>query len=121
MKIKGYFPGRVKNNGYISPPLQIPRTDRNSGSTRWTIALLLCVLLILYLCGFNVPGYRGGNKKVVIILAANLGGGNTPFGIALMTGVLNVKNSGDWAIEKWSIRNKKDYAARHGMLAPGAH
>ena len=44
-----------------------------------------------------------------------------PFGIALMTGVLNVKNSGDWAIEKWSIRNKKDYAARHGMLALGAH
>jgi hypothetical protein len=79
MKIKGYFPGRVKNNGYISPPLQIPRRDRNSGSTRWRIALLLCILLILYLCGFSVPGYRGGNKKVVIILAANLGGGNTPF------------------------------------------
>ncbi len=31
-------------------------------------------------------------------------------------GVLNVKNSGDWAMEKWSIRNKKDYAARHGSL-----
>lgn len=29
-------------------------------------------------------------------------------------GVLDVKNSGDWAVEKWSFRNKKDYAARHG-------
>jgi hypothetical protein len=31
-------------------------------------------------------------------------------------GVLDVKNTGDWAVEKWSIRNKKDYAARHGKL-----
>jgi hypothetical protein len=28
--------------------------------------------------------------------------------------VLNVKNAEDWAMEKWSIRNKKNYAARHG-------
>src|SRR5277367_3314676 len=33
----------------------------------------------------------------------------------LIVGVLDLKNSGDWAIEKWSIRNKKDYAARHGI------
>jgi mannan polymerase II complex MNN10 subunit len=35
----------------------------------------------------------------------------------LMTGVLDVKNGGDWAMEKWSIHNKKDYAARHGTSA----
>jgi hypothetical protein len=36
---------------------------------------------------------------------------------SLIVGVLDVKNSGDWATEKWSIRNKKDYATRHGMLS----
>lgn len=84
--------------------------------------MLVCVLLILYLCGFSVPGYGRGNKKVVIILAANLGGGiYSSFEIELTIGVLNVKNSGDWAMEKWSIRNKKDYAARHGTSAVGAN
>ena len=33
-----------------------------------------------------------------------------------MVSVLDVKNSGDWTMEKWSIQNKKDYAARHGMF-----
>ena len=28
-------------------------------------------------------------------------------------GVLDVMNSGDWIIEKWSIKDKKDYTARH--------
>jgi hypothetical protein len=74
MKIRGYFVGRGKNDGYISPPLQMPR-QRSAGSTRWRAAMFVCVLLILYLCGFSVPGYGRGNKKVVIILAANIGGG----------------------------------------------
>jgi hypothetical protein len=77
MKIKGYFSGREKNYGYISPPLQMPR-EAHRGSTRWRMAMLGCVLLILYLCGFSVPGYGSGNKKVVIILAANIGGGIAP-------------------------------------------
>jgi len=84
--------------------------------------MLVFVLLILYLCGFSIPGYGRGNKKVVIILAANIGGGiNSSFGLELTIGVLNVKNSGDWAMEKWSIRNKKDYAARHGTSVIGAN
>ena len=33
-----------------------------------------------------------------------------------MVSVLDVKNSGDWTMEKWSIQSKKDYAARHGMF-----
>lgn len=75
----------------------------------------LLILTLLYLCGFTVPFYGGGNNKVVIILAANLGGGTADVIALLIVGVLDVKNSGDWAMEKWSIRNKKDYAARHGM------
>src|SRR5271163_4461326 len=28
---------------------------------------------------------------------------------------MNVKNTADWAMEKWSISNKKDYAGQHGI------
>ena len=43
------------------------------------------------------------DPKIVIILAANEGGG-----------VLRWKNEQEWAIEKLSINNKKAYAKRHG-------
>ena len=33
----------------------------------------------------------------------------------LTVGVLDIKNAEDWAMEKWSIRNKKNYATRHGI------
>ena len=33
----------------------------------------------------------------------------------LIAGVLDVKRSGDWEMEKMSVRNKKDYASRHGI------
>jgi hypothetical protein len=67
------------------------------------------------MCEFTLTGSRGGNQKVVIILAANLGGGSPVASHFLIVGVLDVKNSGDWAMEKWSIKNKKDYAGRHGI------
>lgn len=104
----------LKADGYITPPLQRPSSpSRSSGKRIGAVTLL--VLMFLYMCGFTLPWFRGGNRKVVIILAANIGGGGSVAGSILIVGVLDVKNSGDWAMEKWSIRNKKDYAARHGI------
>jgi hypothetical protein len=62
-------------NGYITPPLCSPRLP-SRGSAKRTVAVALLVLMLLYWCGFSVPGYKHGNTKVVIILAANIGGGN---------------------------------------------
>lgn len=45
----------------------------------------------------------GGGKRFVIILAANEGGG-----------VMNWKGPREWAIEKISAANKRDYAERWG-------
>lgn len=64
-----------KADGYITPPLRYPSTPSRSSGKRLGIMALL-VLLLLYSCGFTMPGFRGGNQKVVIILAANLGGGS---------------------------------------------
>ena len=73
---------------------------------------------MLYLSGFGLPGFGGSkNQKVVIILAANIGGGSQLLiKEYLIVGVLDVKRSGDWELEKISIRNKKDYANRHGII-----
>jgi len=103
-----------KADGYITPPLQCPSAPSRSSGKRLVVVTLL-VLMLLYMCGFTVPGFRGGNQKVVIILAANLGGGSPAPETFLTVGVLDVKNPGDWAMEKWSIKNKKDYAGRHGI------
>lgn len=64
-----------KTDGYITPPLQSPRAPNRGSGKRLGIVTLL-VLMLLYMCGFTVTGSRGGNQKVVIILAANLGGGS---------------------------------------------
>lgn len=51
---------------------------------------------------FNIRSWNN-DPSIVIILAANEGGG-----------VLKWKNEQEWAIEKLSISNKKAYAKRHG-------
>ena len=45
----------------------------------------------------------GGGSKFVLILAANQGGG-----------VMDWKNSRDWAIEKHSVKNKQQYVKKWG-------
>ena len=76
-RLVGMFPrSRSEEDGYITPPLHYPRSRSSSNGRQkriWVVALL--ILMFLYLCGFTLPGYQGGNKKIVIILAANLGGG----------------------------------------------
>jgi hypothetical protein len=67
-----------RNAGYITPPLHYPPSPSKSSSKRLIGVVGLLILMLLYLCGFTVPGYRPENKKVVIILAANIGGGDMP-------------------------------------------
>ena len=50
-----------------------------------------------------VPHFKSADPKVVIILAANEGGG-----------VLKWKSPQEWSVERSSIVNKKNYAKRHG-------
>ena len=66
--------GTSKEDGYIAPPLTSPRLSGRSPAKRIGVAVIL-ILMLLYFIGFRVPGFRGGDKKVVIILAANIGGG----------------------------------------------
>jgi hypothetical protein len=63
-----------KEDGYITPPLTSPRPSGH-GSTKRIGVVTILILMLLYFIGFRVPGFRWGNKKVVIILAANIGGG----------------------------------------------
>jgi len=79
--LMGYFSFDKKNgfgnrDGYISPPLSVSRRVKNGNGTMKRIAVVgLVVLAILYFCGFRIPGYTRNKNTVVIILAANLGGG----------------------------------------------
>ena len=68
----------LKNAGYIIPPLHSPMAPSKSSPRRRICAVALLILMLLYLCGFTVPEYGRRNKKVVIILAANIGGGDVP-------------------------------------------
>lgn len=70
-----------KITGYITPPLHSPMSVGKSSSRRRIGVVALLILMLLYFCGFRVPGYRRENKKVVMILAANIGGGAVPVGI----------------------------------------
>lgn len=68
--------------------------------------LMLCVLLFLSLFTSVplVPHFmKTGDPKVVIILAANEGGG-----------VFKWKGPQEWSVERSLITNKKQYAKRHG-------
>lgn len=70
------------------------------------ISLVLVTLMILSIFTSIpvVPHYfKSGDPKVVIILAANEGGG-----------VFKWKGPQDWSVERSSITNKKNYARRHG-------
>lgn len=67
----------------------------------------LTIICLLFLSLFTltpfIPHFKLLDPKVVIILAANEGGG-----------VLKWKGPQEWSVERSSIANKKQYAATHG-------
>jgi len=63
-----------KNGGYITPPLNSSRSSARYSLRRIGI-IALWLLFLWHLCGFSIFGHWRGNKKVVIVLGANLGGG----------------------------------------------
>ncbi|KAK2748784.1 alpha-1,6-mannosyltransferase [Myotisia sp. PD_48] len=72
--------------------------------------LLLLILSFVFWLLFSSPIYEsyrrtsiGGGKKIVLIVASNVGGG-----------VMEWKGAREWAIERDSIRNKKKYAKKWG-------
>ena len=82
------------------------------GRSLWKLRkqLIVIITIILLIVLFYVtPLHRlyrrhlGGGKKFVIMLAANQGGG-----------VMEWKGAREWAIERDSVRNKKQYARRWG-------
>ncbi|KAH3669182.1 hypothetical protein WICMUC_005021 [Wickerhamomyces mucosus] len=70
---------------------------------KFVFAIVSLVLISLFTNFPLIPHLRLTSPKVVIILAANEGGG-----------VLKWKGAQEWSIERSSIANKKDYAQRHG-------
>ena len=62
----------LRTSGYITPPLCFPKTTVKSSFWR-KIGIVAMLVVMLYLCDFTLPSQ---DQKVVIILAANLGGGN---------------------------------------------
>lgn len=68
------------------------------------ILIITFIFLSLFTSAPFVPHFKVfQSPKVVIILAANEGGG-----------VLKWKGAQEWSIERSSIANKKEYAQRHG-------
>lgn len=69
--------------------------------------LLIILILLICLSAFTsvpfLPHFKEKSPNVVIILAANEGGG-----------VLKWKGPQEWSVERSSIANKKAYAKRHG-------
>ncbi|EAS36092.3 alpha-1,6-mannosyltransferase subunit [Coccidioides immitis RS] len=72
--------------------------------------LLLLILMFVFWLVFSQPIYEayrrsslGGGKKIVLIVASNLGGG-----------VMEWKGAREWAIERDSLRNKRRYVKRWG-------
>ncbi|ODQ82306.1 glycosyltransferase family 34 protein [Babjeviella inositovora NRRL Y-12698] len=70
---------------------------------RKTTILLLSIITLSFFTLDPLRTLHITDAKVVIILAANEGGG-----------VLKWKGPQDWSIERSSIANKRDYAQRHG-------
>ncbi|EFR02311.1 Bed1p [Nannizzia gypsea CBS 118893] len=110
-RVKGYPSFSTRNNGFFSRQRRkisasLPRFRLNSmldygekeklGRGRWSGPN-----------GTIYESYRrssiGGGKKIVLIVASNVGGG-----------VMEWKGAREWAIERDSLRNKKRYVKRWG-------
>ncbi|ODV86958.1 glycosyltransferase family 34 protein [[Candida] arabinofermentans NRRL YB-2248] len=85
---------------YFTPSFYVSLLSRHKKAL---IALFSLVILSVYTSAPFIPHYHFKEPNVVIILAANEGGG-----------VQRWKTPQEWSVERSSISNKKDYAKRHG-------
>jgi hypothetical protein len=69
----------VNGNGFITPPLTPARSSARRTPIKRLVLVTLIILVLLHFSGFSLLGTGGGNDKVVIILAANIGGGIRSF------------------------------------------
>lgn len=87
--------------------LNDPRRQEKSGIPFMQLShgkkLVVLAAFSLSLCWFIYKLLLAPHSRFVIILASNQGGG-----------VMDWKGPQEWAIEKNSIRNKKEYIKRHG-------
>lgn len=95
-------------NRLYTSPLHTIRLLKSRYPRASTLLLLMGILILMVLSPIITHGFRssrhlGGGNKFVIILAANKGGG-----------VMEWKNSKQWAAERESIANKKHYARKWG-------
>lgn len=90
-----------------SVKIQAQRLGQKASSASTVHKTIIAILTVVFLCLFTsvpfLPHLKASSPKVVIILAANEGGG-----------VLKWKGPQEWSIERSSIANKKNYAKRHG-------
>ncbi|PGH16142.1 hypothetical protein AJ79_01909 [Helicocarpus griseus UAMH5409] len=74
---------------------------------RFFLVFLLAFFFWLFFSASIMQSYRGssmgGGKKIVLIVASNLGGG-----------VMEWKGAREWAIERDSLKNKRNYVKRWG-------
>ncbi|CAG8207243.1 unnamed protein product [Penicillium salamii] len=85
----------------------LPGISTRRGRFRLLVRLLILWIVYLLFLSSIVPIYRrspvGGGQKFVIILGSNVEGG-----------VMELKGAREWAIERNSIWNKKNYALKWG-------
>ena len=97
---------KSSRDGWMSRGRRVGETISNGILYNKKLSLFIVVLcfLSLFTSAPFIPHYFvGGDPKVVIILAANEGGG-----------VFKWKGPQEWSVERSSIANKKQYAKRHG-------
>ncbi|RDW74571.1 putative alpha-1,6-mannosyltransferase subunit [Aspergillus mulundensis] len=106
-KIYAEKDGVIYGSGRGWRSLWLGRTTLRRRRSRFFLAMLLLALGYLFFWTFFVEAFRrsifGGGRKFVIILQSNTEGG-----------VMEWKGAREWATERNSILNKKEYAKRWG-------
>ncbi|KAL4874042.1 hypothetical protein BDV12DRAFT_1523 [Aspergillus spectabilis] len=103
----GYFHGHRHGRGRGWRSFWIGRTALRRRRARFLLGLILLLLGYLFFWPFLNESFRrtsfGGGRKFVIILESNIEGG-----------VMEWKGAREWAIERNSVSNKRDYAKKWG-------
>ncbi|KMP01403.1 golgi mannosyltransferase complex subunit [Coccidioides immitis RMSCC 2394] len=81
----------------------LKNTARKFATTETSTTVIALDINVCFLARFFSTSSLGGGKKIVLIVASNLGGG-----------VMEWKGAREWAIERDSLRNKRRYVKRWG-------